>query len=76
MLDHDVSFLVSSVVFGADTVCGQPIDQSVIHTRRCLFHNTHHNYNNMYIVIIFFRGYNIQDIVNTAMSPTTSFEAL
>ena len=64
------SLLLCSVL-----ICGQPIDQSVIHTRRCLFHNTHHNYNNMNIVIIFFRGY-MQDIVNTAMSPTTSFEAL
>ena len=73
ILDHDASFLVSSVVFGADmwTTIGH---QSYIHDAYISLHIT------LIITIIlcvycnFYIIYRI--FVNTAMRQTTSFEAL
>ena len=74
MLNHDESFLVSSVVFGADmwTTIGH---LSYIHDAYISLHITHNiiitiicvNCNLIFIYRIF---------VNTAMRQTTSFEAL
>ena len=49
MLDHDESFLVSSVVFGADTwtTIGH---LSYIHDAYISLHITQHNHNNMCIL--------------------------
>ena len=75
MLDHDESFLVSSVVFGADmwTTIGH---LSYIHDAYISLHITHnHNHNNSYVyIVILIFIYRI--FVNSAMRQTTSFEAL
>ena len=73
MLDYDESFLFSSVVFGADYVDNQLANLSSLHD--AVYSITHIIFITTCVILIFFRGY-IQDIVNTAMSPTTSFEAL
>ena len=71
MLDHDESFLVSSVVFGADmwTTIGH---LSYIHDTYISLHITHI----IIITICVYCNLIYRIFVNTAMRQTTSFEAL
>ena len=56
MLNHDESFLASSVVFGAD-ICGLQLSICYIyltHTIVCILITQHNHNNNVYNVILIF----------------------
>ena len=69
MLDHDESFLVSSVVFGGDmwTTIGH---LSYIHDAHINLHITH----SIIITICVYCNFIYRIFVNTTMRQTTSFE--
>ena len=81
MFDHDESFLVSSVVFGADmwTTIGQSVN---LYTALFIPYISLHITHIIIITICVYCNFNIllgdiyRIFVNTAMRPTTSFEAL